>query len=159
MEQIKVLKVASKTTKNSKPYKMLEVEVNGETRKVNIWSNFPDFANIVEGSVITGKMAMDGQYWNISYEDTSKPRGGAGTAFKTAQIEKVMDTKRQDISKFQDNKELSIKVASTMRMAVDLAIAEKGDRNVLDTLEQGIKKWRAFCWENWDVSDKDFQAF
>lgn len=154
MEQIKVLKVASKTTKNAKPYKMLEVEVNGETRKVNIWSNFPDFANIVEGSVITGKMSMDGQYWNISFENQA-PKSN----FKAQQIEKAVERKEQSISKFQDTKELSIKIASTMNKAVDLAIAEIKDVRTLNTLEADILKWREWLWRNWDVSDTQYPPF
>jgi len=157
MENIKIVKITSKTTKNAKPYKMCEVEVNGEIRKVNIWSNAPDFANLTEGSILSGKMTMEGQYWNIDFGTNSAPRASQG--FKTAQAKEVIDYKQTGITKSQENKENSIKIASTMRMAVDLAIAEYRDETVLDTLEQSIKKWRAWCWENWDAEDKDFQAF
>ncbi len=160
MQNITVISTGDKITKTDKPYKQLTVrEENGTEHKVNIWSDFPNFANITIGTVIRGKLEANGQYMNLISElQVTKPTGHSG-AFKQAQIKETMDIKRQDIQKSQENKELSIKIASTMRMAVDLAIAEWKDETVLDTLEQGIRKWRAFCWENWDASDQDFQAF
>lgn len=152
MISIKIIKSENKMTKTGKPYKALEVEAENETRKVSMWSNFPDFHNLTIGSVFMGSMTKGEKYWDLSYEGADKPRGGAYGAFKDAQIEKVMDKKNESIGKFQDNKELSIKMASTMRMAVDLAIAQYGDKTVLDTLEQGIEKWRAWCWEHWDMT-------
>ncbi len=158
METIKVLKVASKTTKNAKPYKMLEVECGGEVRKVNIWSNAPDFASIKEGSIIVGKMAMEGQYWNISFEGQTKPTG-APSAFKTAQAKEVVDYKDQKIGKRMDDKEFSIMVSSTMRDAVQLAIAEIKDIRTLNNLEQDILKWRQWLLNNWGVDPKDVPPF
>ena len=156
MEQIKILKVTSKDTKAGKPYKMCEVECNGEVRKVNIWSNAPDFANLKEGSVIMGKMALDGQYWNISFEGQEKRSGGAGSAFKTAQIEKIVERKEGFIAKSQDNKEWGIKVASTMNKAIDLAIAEyTKNPNSLFNLDECISKWRKWIWNHWNVDLKD----
>lgn len=154
MEQIKIVKIVSKTTKTQKPYKMCEVEVGGEIRKVNIWSNAPDFANLAEGSILVGKMAMEGQYWNISFNE-NKPSAGQSGGFKQAQIEKVMDKKNESISKFQDSKEYSIRVASTMSGAVALAVAEFRDKTVLDTLDTAVLKWRKFLWNNWEVDLKD----
>lgn len=150
-QNIKVNSSTDKVATNGKPYKALEVQDEaGAVFKVNVFSEFPDFANIKQGSVLRGQLVAKGQYTNLISETLGKARGGAGSTFKTAQIEKVMDTKRADISKFQDNKETSIKIASTMRMAVDLAIAEYANKNDLTSMESLIKKWRTFCWENWD---------
>lgn len=102
MEQIKVLKCEAKTTKNNKPYKALEVECAGEVRKVNMWSNYPDFSNVNEGSVITAKMVKDGNYWNLQPDEAQKPRGGASTAFKSAQIAEAQEKKAQSIAQAQD---------------------------------------------------------
>ena len=157
MEQIKILKVTSKTTKppGLKPYKMCEVECGGEIRKVNIWSNAPDFANLQEGSIIVGKMAMEGQYWNISFED-QKPRNSGYTAHKEAVIEKAIVRKETFIGKSQDNKEWGIKVASTMNKAIDLAIAEyTKNPNSLFNLDECISKWRKWIWNHWNVDLKD----
>lgn len=155
MESIKVLKIASKETKTGKPYKMCEVECSGEVRKVNIWSNAPDFANIQEGSLIMGKMTLDGQYWNISFGEAEKPRGGGGGAFKQAQIEKTMDIKRQDIAKSQENKELGIKTSSTIRMAVDIATSLTQDKWQSTTMQEEIRFWREWLWTEWDNTGSD----
>ena len=158
MENIKITKITSKTTTGGKPYKMCEVEYQGKTERVNIWSNAPDFSNLVEGSIMVGKMTKEGQYWNISFEgQNSAPRGNTG--FKTAQIEKMVERKETSIGKFQDSKEFSIKVASTMSGAVALACAEFKDKTVLDTLDQAVLKWRNFLWENWDKDVKDNPPF
>ena len=154
METIKVLSALAKTTKTDKPYKALEVECGGEVRKVNMWSNFPDFANITNGSVFLGKMAKEGEYWNLSHEALEKRSNGANQA-KQKVIEETMQRKEQSIGKFQDNKEFQIRVASTMSGAVQLAIAEYRDKTVLDTLDQAVLKWRKFLWNNWSVELKD----
>ena len=158
MENIKITKITSKTTSGGKPYKMCEVEYQGKTERVNIWSNAPDFANLQEGSIMVGKMTKEGQYWNISFGD-DKPRGGAGSAFKTAQIETTMARKEGSIAKFQDNKEFSIMVASSMSGAIALACAEYKDKTVLDTLDRAVLKWRQFILDNWNVDPKDIKPF
>lgn len=152
---IKVLSCEEKLTKLGKPFKKLEVETEGEIRWVSMWSNYPNFANIKAGSEFDGKMTKEGNYWNLSMEGAVSRGGG----FKTADIAKAQEVKRTDIKNAQDNKENSIKIASTMRMAVDLALAEYGTPEVLDTLEQGIEKWRAYLWKNWDKTDADFEPF
>ena len=157
--EIKVTSSVDKTSKFGKPYKSLEVFCENETRKVNVFSNALDFANIKQGYTINGTMSKNGDYWDISFAGAEKPRGGAGGAFKQAQIEKAQETKAGYIAKAQDNKEQSIKVASTMRMAVDLAIAEYRDKTILDTLDSAVLKWRKWCWENWEVSEKDYAPF
>jgi hypothetical protein len=158
MENIKVISVLSKTTKTQKPYKTCEVECGGETRKVNIWSNAPDFANIKEGSILVGKMTKEGDYWNISFEG-DKPRGGQNYANKEASVTKAMDRKEKSIGRFQDDKEFSIMVSSTMRDAVSLAIAEIKDITTLNTLERDILKWREWLIANWNVDEKDVPPF
>lgn len=154
--QINVRGSIDKVAKTGRPYKSLEVsDDKGEVFKVNIFSNFPDFANIRQGSIIMGNLKQDGQYWNIEPEGVQMNRGGASGSFKTAQIEKVMETKRQDISKFQDNKENSIKIASTMRMAVDIATSLTTDQWQSTTMQEEIRYWREWCWSEWDRTGSD----
>ena len=150
----------TKTTKTNKPYKQLTVrEENGTEHKVNIWSDFPDFANVKIGTVIRGKLEPNGQYMNLVSEMQVNKPTGAGGAFKQAQIEKTMEKKNESIGKFQDNKEFSIMVASSMTNAVNLAIAEFKDKTVLDTLDQAVLKWRKFILDNWEVDPKDIKPF
>lgn len=148
MNEIKVLSSVDKIAKTGRPYKALEVFVDNETRKVNIFSNAPDFANIHQGSIILGTMTKDGNFWNISFEG-AKPHSGAGGSFKQAQVKEVMDIKRQDIAKSQENKEVSIKIASTIRMAVDIATSLTFDERE-GTMEETVRKWRQWLWSEWD---------
>ena len=158
-QNITITAIESKTTKTQKPYKSCAVKnESGADFKVNIWSDFPDFANLQVGSIVRAKLEQNGQYWNIVSETQSNPRGNAG--FKTAQIEKTMERKEKSISNFQDNKELSIKIASTMRGAIDLAIAEyTRNPNSLDNLDALIEKWREWLWTHWDVEPDQYVPF
>jgi hypothetical protein len=96
--------------------------------------------------------------WSLYPIEDKKPSGGA-SGFKQKVIEETMARKEGSIAKFQDNKEWSIMVASSMNKAIDLAIAECKNETVLDTLEQGIKKWRDFIITNWEIDPKDYPPF
>ena len=97
--------------------------------------------------------------WSLYPIEDRKPSGGASGAYKEKVIGEAMQRKEQSIGKFQDNKDWSIRVSSTMRDAVLLAIAEYGDKTNLDTLEQSIRKWRNYLNENWEIDPKDFPPF
>ena len=157
MENITVLSTGDATTKTQRPYKKLTVKnEKGEEHKVNIFSDFPDFANIKAGSVIRAKLEPNGQYMNLIHEAQTKPQGEARGAFKQAQIEKAQEHKAEFIAKAQDNKEWGIKVASTMNKAIDLAIAEyTKNPTSLFNLEECVLKWRKWIWNNWNVELKD----
>lgn len=147
-------------TKTQKPYKMVSLtDEQGTSHKVNLWSDFPDFANIKVGSVVRGKVEQDGQYEKITSETQGTGRSGASSAFKGQQIEKAQATKAEYVAKAQDNKDWSIRQASSMSNAIALALAELKDPTVLDNLEQSIKKWRTWILSNWDVDEKDFSPF
>lgn len=157
--EIKVLSSTDKTSKFGKPYKSLEVFADNENRKVNVFSNAPDFANIKQGYTINGTMSKKGDYWDISFEgENSAPRASGG--FKTAQIKEAMTVKREDITKFQDNKEYSIKLASTIRMAVDIATSLTTDQWHGTTMQEEIRWWREWLWTEWeDIDIKNTNPF
>ena len=162
MENITVIATGDKITKTNKPYKSLTVrQENGTEHKVNIWSDFPNFANVQVGTVIRGKIEPNGKYTNLISELQANKPISQGGAFKTAQIEKAQENKAAYIAKAQDNKESSIKTASTMRMAVDLAIAERsnGHQSLDNTFEESIRKWREWCWSEWDMDIKSASPF
>src|SRR3990167_23659 len=95
-QDITIVKIDTKITKTQKPYKSCLVkDPNGAEFKVNIWSDFPNFANLAEGSIVKAKLEQNGQYWTIISETQDKPRGGGNSGFKTAQIEKTMERKEQ----------------------------------------------------------------
>lgn len=142
-----------KFTKNNKPYKALEVECAGEVRKVNMWSNFPDFVNIRQGALFHATMTKEGEYWNLSHPVLEKPRGGAPGAFKGAQIEKAQDRKNEFIGKTLDRKEESIKLMAAQRDAVLIVV--EGLKQTPFPTDEEIKR-EIIKWRNYFLLDNDF---
>ena len=155
----KVLSVEDVFTSTGKPMKKLSLESEGGVQNVNIFSDFPHYAEIKVGSTIDGEIRKNQKGYDNLYSNEIKPRGGAGGAYKEKVIGEAMQRKEQSIGKFQDNKEFSIMVASTMSGAVALAVAEFKDKTVLDTLDQAVLKWRQFLLDNWSVDPKDIPPF
>lgn len=159
-QNIKVNMIADKVASNGKPYKALEVQDEaGGVFKVNIFNDFPEFANIKIGSVLRGQLVEKGQYTNLLSETLAKGKFGASGGYKQKVIEETMQRKENSIGKFQDNKEFSIMVASSMNGAIALACAEYKDKTVLDTLDQAVLKWRKFILDNWNIDPKDIAPF
>lgn len=159
METLKIIKVEELKTAKGAPYKKVDVKkADGtEVQGVSAFSfKFPALETLIVGAEIQGAIVIDGNYKNL-VGAIDKPKGNL--AFKTAQIEKVMDRKEQSIGRFQDDKEWSIMISSTMRDAVSLAIAEIKDIKTLNTLEQDILKWRQWLIENWSVDKTDKPPF
>lgn len=157
MTVIKVLKCEDKKTVNGKPYKALEVEVEGEVRKVSMWSFFPNFANVIEGSVFDGIMTKGEKYWDLSFEGAKPASTGQNRVSSPilANQLKVQDTITKNVEKAQDNTSRSVRISSTMRDAVILATTEFKDKTVLDNLDTAVLKWRKFLWTHWEDPDTD----
>lgn len=132
--------------RNGKPWTINTMTLKDEQGVIT--ENVDTFDTIVNGSTIEGEI-IPGKYG----KDFVKAKAVAGANLKTAQIEKTMERKEQSIGKFQDNKELSIKVSSTMRDAVLLAIAE-GQPNI-----ETILKWREWLWKNFEVPTDLYPPF
>lgn len=160
-QNIKVISEKPLTTKTQKPFKALEVEDEaGATFKVNIFSDFPEFALIHAGSLVRGKIEPNGQYTNLVSETQGKGKFGASGGYKTAQIKETMDIKRQDIQKSQENKENSIKIASTIRMAVDIATSLTPEQWQSTTMQEEVRFWREWLWQEWsNIDEKNFPPF
>lgn len=113
------------------------VDGSGTEYKVNAFNG--EFA----GDVYDGELEKNGQYWNLPKMQRTKP-----STFQ--RTEKLMEKKEQAISNAQDKKEESIKIASTMNKAVELAVAEyTKDRSSIDSLEELTLKWRKWLWMHW----------
>jgi len=155
MDKYTINWLEKKESKLGKPYYKvsLKKEDGEEITDVAVFSGFPDFANLAAGKSVMGKIEVkqNGQYLNktLIYPKLA-PTGNFGAS---RGITVAMDRKEKSIEKAQDSKELSIKIASTIRMAVDLAIAENRPT------EDNILKWRKWAWENWDAKDTDFAPF
>lgn len=159
MEQLTIKKVLDLKTAKGDAYKKVDVMKADGTMVMGVSAftfKYPNQAELVEGAIITAGIVIDGNYRNL-VSATEKPKTGQNGAFKAMQIEKTMERKETSIGKFQDNKELSIKMASTMRMAVDMTIAMAPEQRE-GTFEETIRKWRQWFileWENMST-DKPF---
>lgn len=153
----KITEVVDDQTSNGKPMKRLIIE--GVAKKLNIFSDFPHYSEIIAGSTIDGEIRKNDKGYDNLYSNEIKNAPRASQGLKTAQIEKSMERKEASIGKFQDNREWAVMTASSMTNAVNLAIAEYKDKTVLDTLDQAVLKWRKFILDNWSVDEKDIQPF
>ena len=150
METYTVKKVLNLKTAKGDDYKKVDLQkADGSiVEGVSAFKfKYPNQEELVEGATITAGVVIDGNYKNL-VSGTEKPRGG-NPGFKAQQIEKTMERKEGSIAKFQDNKELSIKMASTLRMAVDVAIALTPDQRET-TMQETIRFWREWFWVEWD---------
>lgn len=120
-----------------------DVSINRVGKKGEV---FPDFDNLKAGHQINGilwQSPKGGWYLFPPKEKKNNSRG--------AYMEKVMEKKDQSISKFQGAKEENIKLASTIRMAVDCAIAEYGGAEVsTEKLQRAVQGWRKWLWQEWE---------
>lgn len=145
------------------PYKKCSVtdESGRKLENVAVFSFFNGYAAVMPGATVEG--ALESKLFNgkesFSIVNMNGPAnqspGGAFKAF--GGVAKAQQVKAENIEKAQENKELGIKISSTIRMAVDLAIAEHNP--VGDDLVAAIKMWRQWLWLEWDKEDKDYPPF
>ena len=149
-----IYKISNKNERTWNDKKYVEAELtdtNAELFKVSAWAGEFDGTETWDGELVKNEKG----YWKLVSKKVV-----AGSNFKQAQVEKSMERKEQSIGKFQDNKEWSIKLASSMRGAIDLAIAEyTKNPSSLFSLNECIEKWRMYILDNWEVDPKDIQAF
>lgn len=149
------------TTSTGKAYAKITLEGHAD-KKISIWSDFPNFANLMPGQEIVGELKQnDKGYWNVyPPRAENSPKTGGN---RMGMMKEVMAEKSQPIRQSQANKELGIKVASTMNSAVQIALAMiKDDKTVIWTdglVKDEIRKWREFLWLEWDKEEKDFPPF
>lgn len=147
-----------KITSTGKPMKKLYLGgENGEVIEgvpsVNIFSDFPHYADIEKGSKIDGEIRKNDKGYDNLYSNEIKPRGGVYRPPQVA-IKEAMEKKEASISHFQDTKEQSIKLASTIRMAVDIATSLTPEQWQSTTMQEEIRFWREWLWLEWDNTGK-----
>lgn len=152
-----------KTTSTGKNmYKVSIKDEKGEMHtEVAIWEGFPNFAELKSGMDIEGdiQVKQNGQYVNKSlYAPKVATTGFVG---RGGGIAKAQETKASMVERAQENKGLSIKIASTASMANATALAFMAGQTIVDegVFRSEFKRWRAFYWKEWDKEDKDFEAF
>lgn len=134
------------------------IDESGVMTRATIWGDFQDFQNITFGSIVEGDLvpAKDPKYGPTLYppKPVQSPvvarSGGFGGG-----MTKLMDKKSESIAQAQGNKEHSIKEASSMTNAVNLAIAEygtfSGEEHLRPTLDFLITKYRKWILDHWDI--------
>lgn len=147
--------VEEKVTSTGKPmFKVTMTDESGKDENLNMFDPVK-VGDTVEGETYTN----DKGYLNFKRKLEPPEFIKKSSGYKEKIMEKAMERKENGIEKFQDNKEWSIKVASTMNKAVELAIAEIKDIKTLNTLENDILKWREWLWNNWDVASDQYPPF
>lgn len=148
----------TKTSAKGTEYKRatLTDESGKQTENVAVFNFYSKYNDVKPGNIVSGTLVADLFKGKTSYklEDGKtwqkntnwKPGGGGGSTVYNSQ---AMETKKENVHEAQENKALGIKVSSTIRMAVDIAIAEGAPNST------NILKWRTWLWENWDVGNKD----
>lgn len=151
-KEYKVQWAENKTTETGKPYKKLSIEDNGMKTDVNIFSDFPDFANIIPGSTIRGALEQKGQYWNIISETRGK------SAYSKPQVHPAMEYQKEitkSVEKAQNNKEESIKLAGAQRDAVLIVTHFYYNTDVVNGLDEFVKE-KIIKYRNWFLLSDDF---
>ncbi len=133
---------------------------NKTTNDVAVFSSFTDYANIQAGRDVTGRLTSKEYNGKQSYTlENELPQPGA---FKRppGAITQAMDKKNQMIQTAQSNKEQGIMTSSTIRMAVDIALAELPQGSVNGNVHQvffdaGVFKGRVKFWRDWLIAEWD----
>jgi hypothetical protein len=145
----------NKVTSTGKKYikATLKDETGATTTDVAIWEGFPNFANLKPGEVVEGDLVIkqNGQYENKSLYAPKVASTGQNSANRGGFIAKAQENKAVLIEKAQDNKERGIMTSSTIRLAVDTALAECAGM----PFDAGVFKGRIREWRNWYLAEWD----
>lgn len=130
---------------NGKKWTIFEGEFNDG--KTTVTASF--FGELPEGEV-EGTIE-DGKYGK-NFKQAQKGGG------RSAQMERVMNKKAEQISVAQTNKNEGIKISSCNRMACDIVVAMMNaqEKPSLERkeIENTLKYWKAYFYVNWDDVDQ-----
>ncbi len=159
----------NKTTSAGKSYHkvtLVDPATALKEEQVAIWQDFPFFQTIsleseVEGDIVK-KPSADGKFVNKTLYPPRPQRTFTGTTRGAGGIAKAQETKREDIKNAQENKEVGIKLSSTIRMAVDITLARMPNSGLAwetETIQAEIDFWRKELWRTWDEPvDRNWDA-
>lgn len=122
-----------------------DVSVNKTSKKGEV---FPNFDDMKAGDDIEGELwvSQAGKNYLFPPRVDNKPQTRSAGA-----ITKAMDKKAENIAVAQGNKEHGIMTSSTIRMAVDIALAETTGL----PFDVGVFKSRVREWRNWFIAEWD----
>lgn len=160
MQKFHVSWLERKVGKSGKPYTVLTLDKeDGSKVDATIFSSFLNYANIKAGDTVEGELKGKEFMGKVSYtlevpfRSTTSNFARSGGSIGGGSS--MMKEKQEGIKESQDRKEHSIKESSSMRDAVQLAIAEfqafNGEDELRPTLDYLISKWRKFLLDNWSL--------
>ncbi len=123
-----------------------DVSINRTGKKGEI---FPNFDGIMNGGTVEGEIWQSAKGTWYLFPPKVVATGNSG---RNSAMSKLVTQKQEGITKAQENKELGIMTSSTIRMAVDCALAEYNNTPQED-IEAMILKWRKWFVDNWDLKD------
>lgn len=128
---------------------------------VTMWEDHPDFATVTLGDTLEGDVVkkQNGQYINktiypVRTQSPAKRNFGAPRG-----IAQAMERKEKSIQTFTENKEESIKLSSSFRMAVEIVTARGIEGWDRDVVQKEIEHWREWFWFNWEKPTTDYPPF
>lgn len=126
-------------------------DVDGKEYKgVAIFNSFTDYAKVQPGGEVEGKIVEKDYKGQPSYTLENLAPLQSGYRAGGGNMAKVMEKKAEQIATAQGNKELGIMTSSTIRMAVDIAIAEVSGMPLDEGLfKSRVKHWRDFLIAEW----------
>jgi hypothetical protein len=135
----KITSLEEKPTSTGKQMMCLTLE---DGRKPSMFAGHSYYNSFKVGDTIKEEdLLQNGNYWNV--KDPNRKAGGKGD------MGKMMQAKQEGIALSQKNKEKGIMLSSTIRMAVDLVVAEGMEGDV----KQRIQTWRSWLIAEWDNDD------
>jgi len=135
------------TVTDPKHGKVDNVSVNRVNKK---GETFPNFDAIVAGADIAGDLWQSpaGKWYLFE----AKTQGFF--AKKEGMGEKMLEKKAASIEKSQDRKAEDIKISSTFRAAVELAVAQSAKGfDSFEDLKGSIENWRQWLWQHYDAPE------
>lgn len=122
-----------------------EVSINRKNKKGEV---FPNFDGIQAGREVSGQIwkSDSGKVYLFAPKIAS-----ASPQRSTGAIKQAMQVKSENIKVAQDNKEHGIMTSSTIRMAVDIALAEITGL----PFDVGVFKGRVKTWRDWLIAEWD----
>lgn len=139
---------ASKTGKTVANVQLVDAEGKLYSKKVSIWGDFPGFQSITFGATVDGDIVVNDKGYATLYPP--KPQHKFGS-FAPRGASTMMKEKQEGIKESQGRKEDSIKTSSSMRDAVQIALAELGTLKDHTEYESRIQYWRKFLLDNWEL--------
>ena len=144
---------SKKTGKRFKKFSVKD-EKGVVTREVAAFSFFSGYNDIKPGATVEAVLKEGEFNGQKSYSLVDGNLGPKPSGFAK---EAVAD-KAKNIEKAQDRKEEGIMISSTMRMAVDLSVAQieaKGLTPSIEEMKKQILLWRKWLMNNWDPQEKE----